>query len=83
MKEINVTISLYFEIKDAKMFGGIGEIGYCKTNVDLGIEDLSSEKIQDFAERNISYYAEMFKVQKENVKIISRIEYEENTEVEE
>lgn len=25
MKEINVTISLYFEVKDAEIFGGTGE----------------------------------------------------------
>ena len=80
MEKINVTISLYFEVKDAEMLGGIGENGYTEVNADLEVEDLSSVKLQDFAEEIIAGYAEMLKVPKENVRIISRTEYEENME---
>ena len=80
MKEINVTISLYFEVKDAKMFGGVGEVGYTETKMDLEIEDLSKFKLQTYAEKNLENYAEILKVPKENIRIISRTEYEENTE---
>lgn len=80
MKEINVTISLYFEVKDAEIFGGIGEVGYSEINMDLAVEDLSSAKLQVFAEENIANFAEMLKVPKENVRIISRTEYKANTE---
>lgn len=80
MKKIDVTISLYFEIKDAGIFGGVGEIGYTETKLDLEIEDLSNFKLQTYAEKNLSNYAEILKVPKENVRIISRTEYEANTE---
>ncbi len=80
MKEINATISLYFEVKDAEIFGGAGEVGYSEINMDLAMEDLSSVKLQVFAEENIANFAEMFKIPKENVRIISRTEYEANTE---
>lgn len=80
MKEINVTISLYFEVKDAKILGGAGEMGYSEINMDLAVEDLSSAKLQIFAEENIANFAEMFKVPKENVRIISRTEYKANAE---
>lgn len=82
MKGINVTISLYFKVKDAEIFGGAGEVGYSEINMDLAAEDLSSVKLQIFAEENITNFAEMFKVPKENVRIISRTEYKANTEVE-
>lgn len=80
MKEINVTISLYFEVKDAEIFGGTGEVGYSEINMDLAMEDLSSVKLQIFAEESIANFAEMLKVPKENVRIISRTEYKANTE---
>lgn len=80
MKGINVTISLYFEVKDAEIFGGAGEVGYSEINMDLAAEDLPSVKLQIFAEENIANFAEMFKVPKENVRIISRTEYKANTE---
>lgn len=80
MNKINVTISLYFEVKDSEMFGGVGEIGYTEVKADLEVEDLSNIKIQDFAEDMIAGYAEMLKVPKENVCIISRTEYAENME---
>ena len=80
MKEINVTISLYFEVNDAEIFGGVGEVGYSEINMDLAMEDLSSVKLQIFAEENIANFAEMLKVPKENVRIISRTEYKANTE---
>ena len=78
--KINVTISLYFEVKDSEMFGGVGEIGYTEADVDLEVEDLSNIKLQVFAEEMIAGYAKMLKVPKENVRIISRTEYEENME---
>lgn len=80
IEKINVTISLYFEVKDAEMFGGVGEIGYAETKMDLEIEDLSNFKLQAYVEKNIENYAEIFEVPKENVRIISRTEYEANTE---
>lgn len=80
MDKINVTISLYFEVKDSEMFGGVGEIGYTEVMVDLEVEELTNVKIRVFAEDMIEGYAKMFNVPKEKVRIISRTEYEENME---
>lgn len=46
--------------------------------VDVAVRDLRESLMQ--AEDMIAGYAEMFKVPKENVRIISRTEYEENME---
>ncbi len=35
MDKINVTIRLYFEVKDSEMCGGVGEIGYTEDKADL------------------------------------------------
>nr|DAT27068.1 MAG TPA: hypothetical protein [Bacteriophage sp.] len=32
-KKIDVTISVFYEIKDAEMFGGKGEVGYSESKV--------------------------------------------------
>ncbi len=49
-------------------------------NVLEKILEVSSVKLQIFAEENIANFAEMLKVPKENVRIISRTEYKANTE---
>lgn len=79
MKEekINGTISLYFEIKDLEFFGGTG---YSEIKVDFNAADLRDFQLQEWAESQRKCIAEMLSVVKENVSIISRKEYEENTE---
>ena len=37
MEDSIVTLGVYFEVKDAHLYGGDGSIGYCNTNVDLKI----------------------------------------------
>ena len=33
--KINVTITLYLEVKDAALFGGMGKVGYARSNLIL------------------------------------------------
>ena len=78
--KIHVTISLFFEIKDSDIFGGVGEVGYSESKIDLNTADLTGFKLQEYAHSQIAAYADLWNVPEENVRIISRSEYEENTE---
>lgn len=79
-RKIDVTLSLFFEIKDAAIFGGAGEVGYVEEKLDLKTDNLANIKLRKFMQRTISHLAKMLKVPEENVRAISRTEYEENTE---
>lgn len=79
-RKIDVTLSLFFEIKDAEIFGGVGEVGYVEEKLDLKTDNLANIKLRKFMQRTISHLAKMLKVPEENVRAISRTEYEENTE---
>lgn len=81
-KKIRVTVSLFLQIKDADIFGGTGSVGYSESKVDLNTEDLSGFKLQEYAQSQIEGFAELLKVPEENIQIVSRQEYEEDTEEE-
>lgn len=74
MNKIDVTISMYFEIDNGE------EILYANTNLDLRTEDLGTVNIMDYATLQRENLAELFPVPVENVKIVSRNTYEQNTE---
>lgn len=78
--KIDVTLSLFFEIKDAELFGGVGEVGYVEEKWDLKTDNLANVKLQKLMQRTISRLAKTLSVPEENVRTISRTEYEENTE---
>lgn len=79
-RKIDVTLSLFFEIKDAEIFGGVGEVGYVEEKWDLKTDNLANVKLQKLMQRTISRLAKTLSVPEENVRTISRTEYEENTE---
>lgn len=79
-KKIDVTISLFYEVRDAEIFGGKGEVGYSQSSIDLHTENLTSFKLQEYAQDQIAGIAKFCKVPQENIRIIKRQEYEENTE---
>lgn len=78
--KIRVTVSLFFQIKDADIFGGAGSIGYSESKIDLNAADLSGFKLQEYAKGQIEGFAELLKTPTENIRIISRQEYEDNIE---
>lgn len=83
MNEVNnsiITLGLYFEIHDSEMYGGKGSVGYANTNVDLKASGLAKVNIDDYLEKQKQGIAEMCKVDKEKVIIISRADYEKETE---
>lgn len=78
--KIHGTLSLYFEIKDSEVFGGPGEVGYTETKINFNSEDLEWINLQKYAQCEIETVANLCKVPQDKVRIISRTEYEKNTE---
>ena len=75
-----ITLEMFFEIKNAEMYGGEGSTGYAEIKEDVCLESMKEYDLQKDAEGKIEGFAKMLKVSKEDVRIISRTEYEENTE---
>lgn len=78
--EIRATVSLFFEIKGADIFGGAESVGYSESKIDLSAVCLSRFDLEEYAREQIKGFAELCKVPEENIRIISRQEYEENTD---
>ena len=74
---MNCTVSMHYKIIGSEMFNF--EDGYIEINVDYFTKslDLDLDKIADKQKKGI---ADMFHVAEENVILISRTEYEENTQ---
>lgn len=81
MKDVSMSLGIYFEIKDAELYGGEGT-GYAATIVEISIEGLQNADFEKYANSQLEAMASMAKVPKEKVRIISKDEYEENTEEE-
>lgn len=80
MDKVNVTISVYFEIKNAEIFGGEGSTGYLEQKMDATIKKSRKYDLYEYVKENIKDFAKMLAVLEENIRTISRQEYEENTE---
>ena len=78
--KIHVTVSVFFEIKDAEIYGGKGSIGYSETKIDMYTDCLDGFNLQEFAKHQGEIISGFVKVPEENTRIISRTEYEEHTE---
>ena len=87
MEDSIVTLGMYFEVKDAYLYGGDGSIGYCNTNVDFKISNLLKADVYNdicnYVEELRKRVADMCHIDVEKVRVISRTEYKENTEGEE
>ena len=84
MNEMKIRISLYFEVKDSEMFGGVGSVGYAERNMDLTIIEekprIFKGSAYDYVKKSITSMAENLGVSEECIRTISKKEYEENTE---
>jgi DNA-binding transcriptional regulator YhcF (GntR family) len=84
MNEMKIRISLYFEIKDSEMFGGEGSVGYTEQNIGFTVTEekprIFEESAYDYVKRAIANMAKSLGVSEECIRIISKEEYEENTE---
>ena len=75
---INVDISLYFEVLDAELYGGKGTVGYTAVKYG-GFRIIKTFENDVFVRDHINKIADMCSVPSENVRLISKAEYEEAT----
>lgn len=85
--DFNIKLSLFFEIKDSYIYGGEGSIGYSCMAIELNQLDYEKDNLLNKKEIMESYIsdqtknmAEFSKVSVECVRVISKEEYEENTD---
>lgn len=83
MNEINITISVYFEVENAEVFGVEGSTGYMEQRIDITLEKPNKLDLYEYAKAGIKSVAKMLAVPEEDIQTISRQEYEEKTEEEE
>lgn len=80
MEELMVTVVVYFEIRDSRMFGGQGTIGYSNCSVDVRVNAVKYEWLEKFIHLQKEIIADLCEIPLEKIKVISRNEYEENTD---
>lgn len=85
--EFNIKLTLYFEIRDSIIYGGLGSIGYTSFGIELDRLNYEKDNLfnkKEIMERYISHQtgamAEFTKVPVECVRVISKEEYESNTD---
>ena len=66
MKDASVSLGIYFEIKDAELYGGEGTTGYAATIVEISIEGLQNADFEKYAGSQLEAMASMAKVPKES-----------------
>lgn len=80
MNEINITISVYFEVKNAEVFGGEGSTGYMEQRTGVTLEKPNKCDLYEYAKAGIKSIAKILAVPEEDIRTITRQEYEEKTE---
>ena len=71
---VDVTVSLYFKIKNSEMYGGEGSIGYVKVSY---YESKTPENVdEEFINTQIEIIMMDLRVGKEDIRLISKEEYE-------
>ncbi len=83
----NIKLEVYFEVKDSEIYGGIGTVGYasegmdgCKINYAKESVFNKKELMQEYIENRRKGMAEFCKVSHECVRVISKEEYDSNTD---
>lgn len=80
MDNITMSLGIYFEVKDAEIYGGEGTVGYAATITDISLSGLQKADFTKYAESRKEGMAQFCHVPVEKVRVISRDEYEKNTD---
>ena len=80
MEDFSISIGLYFEVKNSDLFGGVGSIGYSSTIVGVKAKSINYDVLSGYAKCQKKEIAKMCKCSEEDVRIISKDEYDANTE---
>lgn len=85
--EFHIKLSIYFEITDAELYGGKDSVGYASTGIEIFHINYEKDNLfnkKELMEKYINGQAKamaaMAKVPIENVRVISKEEYEINTD---
>lgn len=85
--EFHIKLSIYFEITDAELYGGEDSIGYASSGVEIfqinyEKDNLFNKKelMEKYIDDQAKAMAAMAKVPIENVRVISKEEYEINAD---
>lgn len=75
---VNIAVKFYYEISDSELYGGIGSIGYVKSELEQvgNLEAMSEE----FLQQTCRDMANVLHVSPEKVRMISKEEYDANAE---
>ena len=75
---VYISAGLHFEVKDAKIYGGAGSVGY--TAISLGgIRDIT-QITDEYVEAQTQVTADFLDVPRSAVRLISKEEYDRETE---
>lgn len=72
---MDITLKLFFEIKDAELFGGIGKAGYIESGMEISGEHLEQVNLRQYAEEQRKGIAQMCGVMEAKVGIIPEGRY--------
>ena len=75
---VYITISLFFEISDSYLYGGMGSVGYAESKI--GCYNRTVNVNNKYVDDQILSMAQLADVPAEKVKLITKEKYEENTE---
>lgn len=75
MDNITMSLGIYFEVKDAEIYGGEGTVGYAALIVDVSLSGLQKADFTKYAESQKEDMAQFCHVPVEKVRVISRDEY--------
>lgn len=78
-RKISVKVSVYYEIRDSEMYGGVGSIGYTCTHINGNLEMMNND-FKEYVSKQKKYFASGLGVPEECVQVITQEEYEQNTE---
>lgn len=84
MENLKICTTIFFEIKDAEIYGGVGTVGYAAMSFTHIIKDSNSHIFKtseyEYIRSCIKNMAGRLNIPEKNVKTISKEEYENNTE---
>jgi len=70
MDNITMSLGIYFEVKDAEIYGGEGTVGYAATIVDISLSGLQKADFTKYAESQKEGMAQFCHVPVEKVRVI-------------
>ena len=80
---MDITLKLFFEVKDAELFGGSGKAGYIESGMEISGERLNPVNLWQYAEEQRKGIAQMCEVTEAKVEIIPEERYKICAEEEE